>query len=88
MTKDDLIMLMGMLFFDTLWAVSLWRHWPEQVYEQKKDSSFTWYWLEVFGIPKTRGNCVRLLRSCNVVGMTIVTGSTLFFLVLRHWPRR
>jgi len=53
----------GLVVFAMLWFVlfilSRRFHWDELVYAQFKDSRVMWFWLDVFGVPKTRENCLR-----------------------------
>jgi hypothetical protein len=74
MTSRELV---GCLSFvvavDVAYAVGLWLRWPEKVYQKKKDSWITWYWLDLLSIPKTERNCVRFIRGCSIAGMILIT---------------
>jgi hypothetical protein len=65
-----------------LWSMSVWRGGAEKTYEKHPEDAFPWYWLRVFGIPRTRQNCVRFLKGASLFGMallTIMTGAVLLW---------
>lgn len=76
MARSSLIILLFAAVLDAVWVLSLWRHWPERVYERNRDARFMWMWLTVFGIPLSEANCVRFMRICSVAGMILVTLSS------------
>ena len=57
----------------SFWSMSVWGGWAERAYARSCDSSPKWFWLRFFGIPRTRSNCVRFLKSVSLFGMGLVT---------------
>ncbi len=84
MVQLNVIILASAAVLDAAWGVALWRHQPERVYQKKRDSRYAWYWLDLFGIPRTERNCVRFLRGCYIAGMVLVTLGSLLVVVLPH----
>jgi hypothetical protein len=84
MSGDDFAILAVAAICDLAWAVSLWKHWPEVVYQRKKNSMLTWYWLSVFRIERTEQNCVRFMRGCCIAGMILVTTFSILSVVFRQ----
>ncbi len=62
-----------------VWAMNIWGGWAEAVYEKNKDSNFMWFWLLVFGVAKTRKNCVKFLKGLSCVGMFYFTLAIMLF---------
>ena len=73
MERSSLIILLFAAVLDAAWVSSLWRHWPERVYERNRDARFMWRWLSVFGIPRSEANCVRFMWVCFIAGMILMT---------------
>jgi hypothetical protein len=84
MTSSDYIILSFAAAIDAAWVVSLWRRWPERVYERMRDSRSAWFWLDVFGIHRSERNCVQFIRAVCIAGMILVTLGTLFVVIFRH----
>jgi len=66
-----------------LWSRSVWGPWAERVYDRVGPESITWYWLRIFGLPRTRDNCIRFLKVVSLAGMILLTlgVAASFFLV-------
>ena len=62
MRIDKALLLIWQLTLIVLWLVALKRHWAERVYDRGRHPSLMWFWLDTFHIPRTRQNCVRLLK--------------------------
>ena len=59
MNSDQITLTVLAVFWFALFIISRRFRWDERAYEQFKDSRIIWFWLDVFNIPKTRGNCLR-----------------------------
>ena len=84
MDSSDFTLLALAVACDAVWALALWGHWPERVYEQRQDSKITWYWLRVFNVPQTQRNCVQFVRGVCYAGMALVTVASGLTILLRH----
>jgi hypothetical protein len=84
MRTDVIITLVFAAILDTAWALALWRHQPEHLYQKNRESRFMWFWLDVFGVPRTQENCVRLVRVAHVAGMVLVTLGSLLVVLFSH----
>ena len=56
---DKIVLVVFALFWFALFILSRRLRWDERAYEQFKDSRIMWFWFDVFGVPKTRQNCLR-----------------------------
>jgi hypothetical protein len=65
----------------SFWSMSVWGGWAERTYERSGDRSPKWFWLRLFGIPRTRRNCVRFLKGVSLFGMGLVTVMLVVILV-------
>lgn len=61
--------------------MSVWGGWAERTYERSSDGSPQWFWLRLFGIPRTRSNCVRFLKGVSLFGMGLTTVMLVVILV-------
>ena len=61
------------------WSKNIWGDWAEKAYE--KTSEITWFWLSVFGIEKTRENCIRFLKVVSWSGIVLSTFVVLIILL-------
>jgi uncharacterized membrane protein YhaH (DUF805 family) len=59
MNTDKIVLVVFALFWFALFILSRRFRWDERSYEQFKDWRIMWLWLDVFGVPKTRENCLR-----------------------------
>ena len=81
MREDKLYLLLFWAGAMGLWSMSVWGGWAEKTYENHPEDGFRWYWLRVFGIPRTRQNCVRFLKGASFFGMALLTIMTGAFLL-------
>lgn len=45
----------------------------EKVYERRKDSPLSWYWLRLMGVATSRENCVRSIKIVSALGIVLVS---------------
>lgn len=58
-----------------LWSISVWGGWAEKLYERKKDSYWSWYWLRLAGVGLTKNNRIRFVKVVSLLGIVLVTVS-------------
>jgi hypothetical protein len=68
----------------TVWAMAVWGGWADRTYERTGDRSPKWFWLELFGIPRSRRNCVRFLKGVSLFAMGL---ATVMMLVIMIWGK-
>ena len=83
MNTEAVLLAVWSVFFISLFATSIWRGWAHDVYEKSKDSRWTWYWLDLFGVPRTRDNCVRFLNGCSWAGIGLLVVGTIVTFILK-----
>jgi hypothetical protein len=81
MSATHLLVLLFWAATALLWAGSVWGSWAVRLYEHTGPDSFTWYWLRVFNVPRTRDNCVRFVRVVSLVGIGLVSVATTIILL-------
>jgi hypothetical protein len=59
LNADKITLVVLALLWFALFILSRRLRWDERAYEQFKDSRIMWFWFDVFGVPKTRQNCLR-----------------------------
>ena len=77
MSPEKIPLVIFALVVFTLWILSRVFRWDELTYEQFKDSSIMWFWLDFFGIAKTRQNCLRFMRALWIVTLIVVSVGTI-----------
>jgi hypothetical protein len=73
MRTDHLYLVLFWAAAMGLWSMSVWGNWAERTYEKGRDQAYMWFWLRVFGIPRTRENCVRFVKGTSLAGMALLT---------------
>jgi hypothetical protein len=74
---DKVVLVVFALFWFALFVLSRTFHWDELAYEQFKDSRIMWFWLDFFGIPRTRKNCLRFQFGVWIAGLVMLTVFTI-----------
>jgi hypothetical protein len=74
---DRVVLIMFSLFWFALFILSRCFRWDELVYEQLKNSRVMWFWLDVFSVPKTRENCLRLQFAVWILALVLLSVVTI-----------
>jgi hypothetical protein len=69
---DKLVLVAFALLWFALFFLSRIFRWDEITYEQFKHSRTMWFWLDTFGVPKTRENCLRFMLAAWIGGLLLV----------------
>ena len=77
LNDGQLFVVVLSLFWFALFILSRVFRWDEITYEQFKDSRIMWYWLDTFGVPRTRENCLRFLLVVWIGGVLLASVFTI-----------
>src|SRR5260370_31529852 len=77
MNGDKIGLVVFAIFWFVLFILSRRFHWDKLVYAQFKDSRIMWFWLDAFGFPQTRENCLRFLFAAWIIGFVLLSASTI-----------
>jgi len=73
MSAPQIVLLACWVITIILWSQTIWGSWAGRVYERVGSDSIAWYWLRVFGMPRTKENCIRFLKRVCLGGMVLFT---------------
>jgi hypothetical protein len=74
---DKIVLVAFASFWFVLFILSRTFRWDELAYQQFKDSRIMWFWLDFFGVQRTRKNCLRFQFGVWIALLVLVSLGTL-----------
>jgi hypothetical protein len=80
MSTEKVIVLLYDLALIALWIAANKLNWFRRIYEKKRASAYTWFWLDTFHVAKTPQNCIRFMQVSFAAVIVLVMLGTLLLL--------